>query len=147
VEAIDQFWDDLRAMDPFGRMIHEPEYGEVYLRELLERIRGPNGKLILALVQTKPIGFVAAEIEVQSDQNRVEVGPSRAGRVLELYIVPEYRNHRIGEALMHEIEGYLREAGCDTIKIEVFAPNLGARRFYEHLGYSEWIVDVFKRLK
>jgi hypothetical protein len=37
VATIDRFWDDLIAMDPYQRMVHPDEYGEVYSRELLAR--------------------------------------------------------------------------------------------------------------
>ncbi len=147
IELIEQFWDDLIAMDPYGRMIHEQDYGEVYTHELLKRFHTSEGRLIWACSDAKPVGFVVTEIEIQSAQNQVEVGTSRAGRVLELYVLPEHRDHGIGKALMREAELSLRSSGCDTIKIEVFAPNEGARRFYKSLGYSEWIVDIFKRLK
>ena len=146
VTMISNFWDDLIALDPYKRMIHPPEYGEVYTRELLRRVAEQEGRLVWAVSEKHLLGFIAVEIDNQSEQNRVEIGPSRAGRIMELYVLPEYRGQGVGQEMIAEMERYLKQAGCDTIKIEVFSLNAGARRFYERLGYQEWVVDLFKRV-
>jgi ribosomal protein S18 acetylase RimI-like enzyme len=47
---------------------------------------------------------------------------------------------------MQQIEAYFAAQGCDTVKVEVFAPNLPARRLYEKFGYEWRDIDTIKRL-
>ncbi len=76
----------------------------------------------------------------------MEVGQSKSGRILELFVEPSSRSRGVGAVLMREIEEYFMSLGCDTVKVEVFAPNAGALRFYRRLGYADWIVDLFKEI-
>lgn len=146
LEVMCRFWDELRAKDRYGRMIHPPEYGEVYCSELLQKVASYEGSLQLAFIGEQLVGLVAGIVEEQSAQNRVELGVSRAGRVLEVFVEPEFRDRRLGEQLMLRMEQLLRERGCDILKVEVFALNGEAHRFYHRLGFQDWMVDLFKRL-
>lgn len=146
VEVMCRFWDELRAKDRYERMIHPPEYGEVYCRELLEKVANYEGSLQLAFIDTQLVGLVAGIIEEQGTQNRVELGVSRAGRVLEVFVEPGFRDRGLGAVLMQRMEQLLRERGCDILKVEVFALNGEAHRFYHRLGFQDWMVDLFKRL-
>ena len=144
VDVMCRFWDELRAKDRYERMIHPPEYGEVYCLELLEKVAHNEGSLQLAFSGETLVGLVAGVVEQQSAQNRVELGPCRAGRVLEVYVEPSARGRRVGEQLMARMEQLLIERGCDLLKVEVFALNGEAHRFYHRLGFQDWMVDLFK---
>jgi len=48
--------------------------------------------------------------------------------------------------LMEHIESYFQSEGCDTAKVEVFAPNAPARRLYEKFGYQHRDIDNIKKL-
>src|SRR5262249_62287247 len=56
-------------------------------------------------------------------------GLCRRGRagVEELYVQPEYRRRGIGRNLMEEVETWFRTQSPQIIRVEVFAPNEGAR--------------------
>lgn len=143
---MDRFWGDLVVMDPYGLMIHPPEYAEVYSKELLKKLDEGDGLLLWAVVEEQKVGFVAGIIEEQSPSSRVEIGPSKTGRILELYVDPIHRKKQIGVNLMKEIETYFAGKECNITAVEVFAPNSAAHQLYRKLGYSDWVVDLFKKI-
>jgi GNAT superfamily N-acetyltransferase len=55
----------------------------------------------------------------------------------ELYVVPRFRNQRIGTALMHAVEAACRARQSTYIEINVDSGDTDARRFYARLGYSD----------
>lgn len=146
VDVMCRFWDELRQKDTHGRMIHPPEYGEIYCGELLEKVAAYEGSLQFAFLEGRLVGLIAGVIEEQSAQNRVELGEIRAGRVLEVYVEPHARDRRLGEQLMQRMESLLRERGCTVLKVEVFALNREAHGFYHRLGFQDWMVDLFKAI-
>ena len=38
-------------------------------------------------------------------------------------------------------------AGCDAVRVEVFVPNLTARRLYARLGYRERDLELLRPLR
>lgn len=48
-----------------------------------------------------------------------------------------YQGHGVGRALLEWLEETARTAGTFLIHLEVRAGNLGARRFYERVGFTE----------
>lgn len=49
---------------------------------------------------------------------------------------PDWRGRGLGEALMRRLEDRARAAGSVKLTLDAYAVNLGARRFYERLGYD-----------
>ena len=76
-----------------------------------------------------------------------QVVPFHNGEVTELYVVPEARQLGLGTALVEACEKWFRENGCGAVHIDVFAPNAGAVRFYERLGYEARDVNQLKALE
>lgn len=61
-------------------------------------------------------------------------------RLLDLTVLPEYRNHGVGYELLERLIAEARRAGV-ALRHSVLATNLGALRFYARLGF-EVIDDV-----
>ena len=57
----------------------------------------------------------------------------------ELYVRPAHRGRGIGRALMEAVLAEARARGADRIEIGVDEPDLGARRLYESLGFSNHV--------
>lgn len=71
---------------------------------------------------------------------------TRAGAIQNLGVVPEYRDHGIGSALLlRALEGF-REAGLERAFLEVTAQNEGAIRLYRRLGFRK-ARTVFKAVE
>lgn len=59
----------------------------------------------------------------------------RRGMMYHLAVAQEYRRRGIGEALMAELEGRLRQKGCRRYYLLVTRDNQEAMRFYESRGW------------
>lgn len=53
-----------------------------------------------------------------------------------LIVLPSWRAHQLGKRLMHWIEQYARESGCQKVTLDAYLSNPTARAFYERLGYD-----------
>ncbi len=144
IELFDDFQDYLVALDPLHRLRHLPGCGAQFLDEMLEEVYEQRGVIYVALNTDGIVGFVAGIL--QERKNRLDVIDSLGGRVTELYVDSAYRGQGIGTRLMQHIEAYFRTKGCDVIQVEVFAPNLPARRLYENFGYAHRDIDTMKKL-
>lgn len=127
--------------------IRRPEatFATQYVDRLLQRIQEEHGAVFVAEVEGKVIGCTAGVIR-EPPQEVTDAAPLRVGRILELFVDEALRGRRLGASLMHAIEEHFRTLGCDVIRVEAFAPNILARRFYETCGYEQWVIDYHKRL-
>ena len=139
--------DSVAATDPLGRSRRLSAFGERYTAKLITKISQNSGLILFACDRKKVVGCVAGIIERQTRDNLLECVPTRAGRVLELYVKLGYRNRSIGTQLMKRMEEYFIENECDVVKVEVFKPNRKAHKFYHQLDYQDRIVDLMKLLK
>lgn len=146
VEFMEELQDYLVAIDDKKRTTRMPRYGESYTRRLLRRIDENEGIIYLAQHGDRPIGLIAVILCRQSEEDLLEVVPTRDGRVQELVVDPEYRGQRVGLMLMNKAEQYLKQKGCVISRVEVFGPNIKAHIFYRKLGYEDRIVDMMKML-
>jgi len=90
---------------------------------------------------------IARFIEKQTKESLLECVPTKAGRVDDLFVYPEYRSKNIGRLLMNKIEDYFKSKNCDVIKLNVFAPNIRAHEFYKKLNYQDRLIGMLKIIK
>lgn len=57
------------------------------------------------------------------------------GLLDELYVEPDYRNNRLGTALLHGAEAEVISRGGELLEIGVDGEDVDAQRFYERHGY------------
>lgn len=60
----------------------------------------------------------------------------REAHLMLLAVDPAYRRSGVGSALFRWLERSCRTAGITHIRLEVRRANIGARRFYERLGFT-----------
>jgi len=140
----DDFQDYLVSLDPLQRLRHLPGCGTQVLDATLKEVREQRGVFVVALDAGMIVGFVAGILQERKD--RRDVIDSLGGRITELYIDVAFRGQGIGTRLMRHIEADFRTKGCDVVQVEVFAPNLPARRLYEKFGYAHRDIDTMKKL-
>ncbi len=75
--------------------------------------------------------------------------PDRANTlfVWDISIDAEFRGAGLGRAAMIAAEAVARHAGNDSMSLNVFGPNVAARRLYESLGYRAASVQMVKSLE
>jgi len=67
-----------------------------------------------------------------------------AGHVTQVCVLPEYRSHGIGDALMHHAAQALRGHGLSQLTLTVTQANAGAVHLYERLGFAtKHVFDAF----
>jgi GNAT superfamily N-acetyltransferase len=65
-------------------------------------IKKYGGTIFLAYDDKKVIGCIAGIMEKQSKNNLLECIPTRSGRILELFVVKDYRRHGIGPQFLQK---------------------------------------------
>ncbi|MCW4020128.1 MAG: GNAT family N-acetyltransferase [Candidatus Bathyarchaeota archaeon] len=65
---------------------------------------------------------------------RVRMG---VGHILGFYVKPEHRREGVGKNLMEKALDTLKRKGCHKARLEVFAHNRVAVRFYSHLNFVQ----------
>jgi len=146
VKLIEELQDYLILIDPLKRLRRLPEYGEMYIKNLLQKIKKQNGIIYIAEFENTPVGMIAGIIEEQTKKEKLECIPSKPARILELIVSEKYRGKNIGSLLMETIERHFQKKGCDIIRVEVFEPNKTTHHFYQKFGYHDRAVDMVKNI-
>jgi [ribosomal protein S18]-alanine N-acetyltransferase len=92
--------------------------------ELAFFLRHPKSIARVAEGSGRILGFVLARLENQN-----------SAHVLTLDVVPEFRKHNIGTALMNRLHRELEKQKVGTSILEVGVQNIAAQRLYKKLNY------------
>ena len=144
VKLVENFQDYLVKIDPLKRLRREPAYGQVYTQRVLKQVR--NDTLFVAEESGRPVGFIAGIIQKQPKWDLLQTPPTKAGRITELYLEPDYRRKKLGTQLIEKMEAWLKTKGCDILRVEVFAPNKSAHAFYHKRMYADRSIDLIKKI-
>ena len=69
-------------------------------------------------------------------RSRFEQYPD-AGEVISIYLLPDYIGKGYGRKLLETVLGELKLQGFKEVFLWVLEDNLRARRFYEHIGFTD----------
>jgi ribosomal protein S18 acetylase RimI-like enzyme len=116
-----ELWDEFTA-----EATYTPYPGSPFSSSLLVDQIG-----ILAEQGGRPAGCVYANVT------------DHFGFVFGLYVRPEYRGRGHARELMRSIAAAIQEEGKGYVLLSVDTPNIGARSFYEQLGF----VDAARTLR
>jgi ribosomal protein S18 acetylase RimI-like enzyme len=141
---MDDFGDELAAIDPRERLIRAPGMGQRAVDRMLTRAEMHGGKIVVAISGEHIVGLASGEVYERDPDEELEVIGYVNGEVSELYVAPSHRRNGIGRRLLAELDEHFRAAGCGAVQIEVFGPNQEARAFYAHLGFEERDISVFR---
>lgn len=139
-DTVTDLWVDLaEGQRRYGsHLLTEPNRGRI--REAA--VRGiVTDSLLVARDGDAVVGFVSFAVESGVYDQDV-----RRGLVENLYVVPERRDERVGEALLHAAEERLHERGCAVVYLETLAGNADARRFYRRQGYAPHRIQFERRI-
>jgi ribosomal protein S18 acetylase RimI-like enzyme len=147
VRCIEQLHDVIIEMDNLRRCRRMQAFGKNYTKRLIGKINRNHGLVLFACDPERIIGCIAGIIEKQSRENLLECVPTKAGRILELFVAEQHRNRGIGKRLMRKMEEYFKQNSCDVIRVDVFGPNKKASKFYRTLDYQNRAVDLIKLIR
>lgn len=146
VALTNELQDYLKAIDPLQRLLRAPDYGERYAAMCLEGVQENDGTLLVAEVEGAIVGYIAGVIDRESADVGLSYVETKAGRITEFVVTEEARASGVGARLVEALEAFFREKACDLARVEVFAPNDLALRFYEGRGYHIRIHEMTRLL-
>ena len=109
---------------------------ENYFKMDLELINKQDGKIFLAIEDTKIIGLVLGAVNPNDEIDKLTNDCAKTGNVLELIVKNSSRGQGIGKLLLNKIENYFKNINCKRINIEVFGPNKSALNFLSNELYK-----------
>lgn len=116
-------------LDDFNREFDTPTPGVAVLTARLSRLLASDD--LLVLLAGEPAQAVAV---VSLRPNPWFDGP--VALLDELYVAPDLRRQGIGTNLLAAARSAARRRGAELMEINVDAPDVDARRFYERNGFS-----------
>ena len=145
VRCVEELQDFIVNIDSLKRCLRLPAYGKKYVSLLIKKVHRSSGIILLAEYKQEVIGCVVGIIEKQTKDNLLECVPTKAGRILELFVSPNYRSRGIGKLLINKLEHYFNKSKCDVVRVKVFQPNKIAHNFYYKLNYHDRVIDMIKQ--
>jgi GNAT superfamily N-acetyltransferase len=94
----------------------------------------PTTLVLLAVAREEPIGVAVCFYGVSTFRAR------RLLNIHDLAVLPKYRGHGVGRALLAGVEEQARRNGCCKLTLEVQDQNTRARTIYERFGFEDFIV-------
>lgn len=124
--------------------VHE-EYREKMAVLDLEEVKNNDGKCYIAVEDEKAVGVIMGCISKYDEYDYLDYKCPKSGEVTELVVSKKVRSRGIGQQLMDKMENYFKEKKCEYIKIDVFAYNENAIKFYEKKEYhTRMLIDIKK---
>ncbi|HEY5809052.1 MAG TPA: GNAT family N-acetyltransferase [Povalibacter sp.] len=107
-------FDARKSAATMGRLLGEPQWGQVWLAE----------------VDGSAVGYLALCIGFS-----LELGGNDAF-VDEVFVLPAHRGYGYGRRLLEFAAGQARESGICALHLEVDRANTSAQRLYDSLGFQ-----------
>jgi ribosomal protein S18 acetylase RimI-like enzyme len=112
----------------------------------------PAGRALLRLIEEPALGWVTV-VEIDGEvigYLAVTLGYSiefhgQYGLIDEIYVVPPFRRHGIGTALIEELFRICRERQLVAVRLEVERVNTDAQRLYDRLQFDKHDRDLMTR--
>ncbi len=147
ISLMSEFGAYLEEIDNMRRTQFKEGGAKYFTEKMLKEARERNGKIYVAHIRDKVIGFIGGYIGSQNKENRMEEIQTKPGIINEFYVAKQYRSKGIGKRLLTKLENYFKSQTCDIVRLVVFAPNRLARQFYALQGYKERSFIIMKPLK
>lgn len=126
-----------------GLEVLSEEESAVITREMYrDWLSGPDSFAFLAEADSHPVGYLIGFYE----SAHFMWATGRVGHVDSFYVLPEMRGRGVGRLLMDAAYAAMREAGAETVALEMVADNDVARKFYEREGFTTTFVQMHRRL-
>lgn len=117
---------------------------DAYLALTFARSRMWQGKIFVAEIGGEVVGFTCVWGRVKSEEP--DDNPADYGFISDLLVRSAYRGCGVGYKLMRAAEKYARECGVAVLRVQALAANAGATGFYARNGFSQFQIEMAKRL-
>jgi ribosomal protein S18 acetylase RimI-like enzyme len=113
-----------------------------YLEYMFSECEATNGKVFVAELENKIVGFVSVWAKVESDA--IDEKPTEYAFISDVVVLPGYRGKGIGRLIMEKAERYAVDQGATTIRLAVLAKNDTARSLYYSYGFKDHLIIMKK---
>jgi len=117
---------------------------KAYLERMFARCRQWDGRVFVAELAGRVVGFVCVWAKVPPDEP--DDNPAHYAHVSDLVVRAAYRRRGIGRQLLSAAETYARAQGALALRIGVSAHNAAARHLYASAGFEECKIELVKHL-
>lgn len=126
--------EDLESVMEINLKTLPENYSSYFYLELYENF--PKVFLV-AEVDNKIVGYIMCRIETGGPEfKRTPFGLTRKGHIVSVAVLPEYRQHGIGSALITEAMRGMIEYNASECFLEVRVTNEQAINLYKELGFQ-----------
>ena len=139
VIELQDFERNLEPALPEGQQI-----ADAYLTFLLDRCAISSGKVFVLEVDNVVVGFVGVLTRVlpeEPDEDQAEFA-----YISDLVVLPSYRRQGLGRTLLQHAEAFARDRGAKVLRVGVLIRNRVARELYRKMGFTDYQVQLVKRL-
>jgi len=141
-----EFGDYIEKIDDLDETEYKDGSAEYFTDKMVRDVNENNGAIFVGYMDNKAVGFIGGYKSKQNKNEKMESIRLTPGVVNEFFVTTSSRGKSIGKKLLLTLEKYLKSQGCDIIRLEVFAPNLLARNFYQKHGFKERLITLSKQL-
>lgn len=139
VVELQEFERGLEPSLPRGR-----DMADAYLTFLLDRCSSTAGRVLVAEIDHGVVGFVVVLCRVVPEEPDEDQTPY--AYISDLVVLPRYRRRGIGRALLDRAEALVRNSGTRILRVGVLAKNEPAARLYRAVGFTDYQLQLVKRL-
>ncbi len=138
-------WEALAALhgelDP--ALAVEPEAAREYLEFLRDAVGRSDACVMLALDGGSPVAFALGRIQVLP----LSFKEQRRGWIQDVFTLPARRREGIGRRVVEALLAWFAGRRVALVELTVAVRNTEAVRFWEALGFSEYMVRMKRALK
>ncbi len=126
------------------RVLPGEAVGGWYLKRMLSDCAQRSGRILVAEIAGRVVGFVAVQAKVPCEDQ--DEAPYEFAYISDLGVLADFRGRGIGRALMAAAEAFALDEGARWLRIAVLAENEGAWRLYRSRGFADRQVVLEKAL-
>lgn len=117
------------------------ENTQSYQKELCEKIKNQQGEMLIAKIDSKVVGLVSWFLEEEYEFDEPY------GYISDIVVSEEYRGRGIGQQLLDEAISHIKATQVKRVHIGVLLANSETKSFYSKNGFSDYSVEMTKKLK
>jgi GNAT superfamily N-acetyltransferase len=126
---------------PPGRTAHEIAVADLHLIDA--QLASPDGAVLFLVADHESSGVIGTLFA----NTRADYFTGKVAAYVEVLAVSERAaGTGVARQLMAAVEAWARERHCYRVELSVFASNMRARGFYQHLGYRDEFVRCVKEV-
>ncbi|MFO7883150.1 MAG: GNAT family N-acetyltransferase, partial [Kosmotogaceae bacterium] len=140
IEELKELWELLRAHHEEKSIHFKRDFKELTFEKRIEKIKekveeNEKVKVLIALdkVNNQKVGYCIGSISCDNK-----------GNLDSLFVLEDYRNHRIGDKLLKKMINWLENNKTDDIYIGVASGNEDVFSFYENYGFYPVVTKLKK---